>query len=320
MPERTSYVCTLTPTQASQLRSRLEDQGWHFADLPYAHWKADRAGTTVVAYQSGKLTVQGKGTSELVQFVIEPDILHEARFGYENIIAEQEHPEMFSPHAGIDESGKGDYFGPLVIAACYVDADTARQFLLMKVADSKTIKSDRRIADLAAKIRTVAADRYSVVAIGPEAYNRLYGQFRNLNRLLAWGHARALENLLEKVPSCPRAISDQFGRKETVQRALQERGRSVVLEQHPRAEADIAVAAASILARAEFVRRLDALSTRLGITLPKGGGPAVSAAAAELARRDAALLGTVAKLHFRITAAVTGSAPAGADDPPDDMA
>lgn len=314
MPERTSYVCTLTAAQAETLRARLEDRGWHLGELPYAYWKADFSGTTVVAYQSGKLTVQGKGTAELVQFLIEPEILGEARFGYEHVLAENEHPEMFTPHAGIDESGKGDYFGPLVVAACYVDADTARQMLLMKVADSKTIKSDRRIAELAAKIRTVAGGRYSLVAIGPEAYNRLYGQFRNLNRLLAWGHARALENLLEREPSCPRAISDQFGRKETVLRALKERGRNIVLEQRPKAEADIAVAAASILARAEFVRRLEVLSKQVGVTLPKGGGPAVSQTAADLARRDPARLGTVAKLHFRITAAVGGPMVAGATD------
>jgi ribonuclease HIII len=243
-----------------------------------------------------------------VQFLLEPEVLHEARFGYESVLAEQDHPDMFEPHAGIDESGKGDYFGPLVIAACYTDAEIARQLLQLKVADSKTIKSAHRMADLAGKIRTVTAGRFSVIAIGPDAYNRLYEKFANLNRLLAWGHAKALENLLELEPSCPRAISDQFGRKETVLRALQERGRSIRLEQHPKAEADIAVAAASILARAEFVRRLEALAQQIGVDLPKGAGPAVTAAATLLARRDPALLGTVAKLHFRTTAAVRAQA------------
>jgi len=310
MAERTSYVCTVDPVQVARIRGYLEDRGWRLATAPYAHWKADREGTTVVAYQSGKLTVQGKGTAELVAFFIEPEIIGEARFGYEDALAERENPAMFTPHAGIDESGKGDYFGPLVVAACYVDADSARQMLLMKVADSKTIKSGRRIVELAAKIRTVSAGRFSVVAIGPEAYNRLYEKFGNLNRLLAWGHAKALENLLEREPSCPRAISDQFGRKETVLRALQERGRHIHLEQHPRAEADIAVAAASILARDEFVRRLEALSRQVGIALPKGAGPAVTQAATELARRNPDALRTVAKLHFRTTGVVLGTAPA----------
>lgn len=310
MLERTNYVCTVTPDQARDLRGRLEERGWRLSAAPYALWKADHAGTTVVAYQSGKLTVQGKGTADLVQFLLEPEILREARFGYEHVLAETEHPDMFTPHAGIDESGKGDYFGPLVVAACYVDADMAREMLRLKVADSKSIGSDRRIAELAARIRAVTGGRFSIVAIGPEAYNRLYAKFGNLNRLLAWGHARALENLLEREPSCPRAISDQFGRREMVLRALKARGREITLEQHPKAEADVAVAAASILARAEFVRRLEALSQQVGMTLPKGGGSAVTQAAAELVRRDPALLGSVAKLHFRITAAVGGPAPA----------
>ena len=316
MAERTLYVCTVDPKQAARLRDALTDRGWRFAEAPYAFWKADREGTTVVAYQSGKLTVQGKGTADLVQFLLEPEILREARFGYESVLTEQEHPEMFEPHAGIDESGKGDYFGPLVIAACYVDADIARQLLQLKVADSKTIKSERRMADLAAKIRSVTAGRCSVVAIGPDAYNRLYEKFGNLNRLLAWGHAKALENLLELEPTCPRAISDQFGRPESVLRALQARGRAIRLEQHPKAEADIAVAAASILARAEFVRRLEALGLQVGQHLPKGASPAVTAAATELFRRAPALLGSVAKLHFRTTAVVTGGPAAESAPPP----
>ncbi len=306
MAARTSYVTTVSSAQVERIRAFLEDRGWRFAEAPYAHWKADREGTSVVAYHSGKLTVQGKGTADLVQFFLEPEILGEARFGYEEEVAAAQHPEMFTPHAGIDESGKGDYFGPLVVAACYVDGDSARQMLQCGVADSKTIKSERRITELAEKIRALSAGRFSVVAIGPESYNRLYESFGNLNRLLAWGHAKALENLLERAPDCPRAISDQFGRKETVLRALQERGRAIRLEQHPKAEADIAVAAASVLARDEFVRRLQALSKQAGVTLPKGAGPAVTQVAAELARRQPEALPRFAKMHFRTTAVVLG--------------
>jgi ribonuclease HIII len=209
---------------------------------------------------------------------------------------------MFEPHVGIDESGKGDYFGPLVVAACYVDGAMARQCLRLGVADSKSIRSARRIASLAETIRSVTGGRFSVVVVGPEAYNRLYDSFGNLNRLLAWGHARALENVLDREPGCPRALSDQFGRKELVLKALKKRGRTITLEQTPRAEADVAVAAASILARAEFVRRLETLSDSVGHALPKGAGPAVVEAASALVRRrgkDA--LRTVAKLHFRTT-------------------
>jgi ribonuclease HIII len=305
MAAKTSHVCTLSAAQAAQLRDLMEPKGWQFDQAPYARWRARLGKTTVVAYESGKLTVQGKGTPDFVQFILEPEILGEARFGYEHLLAEQESPEMFTPHAGIDESGKGDYFGPLVIAAAYVDGPLAKKLLEAGVADSKTIKSARRMATLDEAIRKLLGGRFSVVAIGPQAYNRLYGNFDNLNRLLAWGHARALENLLEKVPDCPRAISDQFGRKETVRRALQQRGRSIRLEQRTKAESDVAVAAASILARAEFVRRLETLGKAVDATLPKGAGPRVLEAARELVKtRGAEILNGIAKLHFKTTARV----------------
>jgi ribonuclease HIII len=308
MTTKTSYVCTLDAGQIARLHEILSVKGWQFGTAPYAHWKATLGKTNVVAFQSGKVTVQGKDTAELVQFVLEPEILKEARFGYEEVWAEEEHPEMFTPHAGIDESGKGDYFGPLVVAAVHVTPETAHTLRTAGVADSKTIKSDRRIAALAGVVRTTARDAWEVVAIGPEAYNRLHAKFGNVNRLLAWGHAKTLENLLEKVPDCPRAISDQFGNKSLVLNALQARGRRITLEQHPRAEQDIAVAAASILARDEFVRRLGSLGDRLGVRLPKGAGAAVDKIAATLAARGGqALLGNVAKLHFRTTGKAMGT-------------
>ena len=108
---------------------------------------------------------------------------------------------------GIDESGKGDYFGPLVIAAVFVTPVTQQDLVLMQVRDSKKI-SDGRILEMAPDIRLVCP--HSIVAIGPQRYNELYAKIRNLNRLLAWGHARALENLLQQV-DCDLAIADQFG-------------------------------------------------------------------------------------------------------------
>ena len=302
---KTSYVSKLTADQARELREILEPGEWALDTCPYAHWRAKLDGTTIVAYESGKLVVQGKGTAEFVQFTLEPKILKEARFGYEDVLAEAENPAMFTPHAGIDESGKGDYFGPLVIAAVHLDGQAARDLLELGVADSKTIKGDTRIGKLAAEIRRRLPHQYSIVPIGPEAYNRLYAKIRNVNRLLAWGHARALENVLDLVPDCPRAISDQFGRAETVRRALMEKGRDIVLEQRPKAESDIAVAAASILARDEFVRRLDTLGKNIGMTLPKGASQAVIAAGRKVVAdhgRDA--LGRLAKLHFKTTASL----------------
>ena len=202
---------------------------------------------------------------------------------------------------GIDESGKGDYFGPLVIAAVFVDATTQGELKLMEVRDSKKI-SDGRILEMAPDIKTICP--HSVIAIGPQKYNELYAKINNLNRLLAWGHAKALENLLERV-SCERAISDQFGNERLILNALQDKGRKIVLEQRPKAESDLAVAAASILARAEFLLRLKRLSGEVGTTLPKGASPAVELAAKMIVKKHGRdRLGTVAKLHFKTTQAV----------------
>ncbi len=202
---------------------------------------------------------------------------------------------------GIDESGKGDYFGPLVIAAVFVDATTQGELALMQVRDSKTI-SDGRVLEMAPDIKTICP--HSIIAIGPKKYNELYEKIRNLNRLLAWGHAKALETLLERV-TCERAISDQFGDERLILNALQEKGRKIVLEQRTKAESDLAVAAASILARAEFLLRLKRLSREVGTTLPKGASPTVELAARMIIKKHGQeRLDSVAKLHFKTTQAV----------------
>jgi ribonuclease HIII len=205
------------------------------------------------------------------------------------------------PRIGIDESGKGDYFGPLVIAAVFVDASTQRELTLMQVRDSKKI-SDGRVLEMAPDIKMICP--HSVIAIGPHKYNELYEKIRNLNRLLAWGHAKALENLLDRV-SCGRAISDQFGDERLILNALQEKGRTIVLEQRTKAESDLAVAAASILARAELLTRLKRLSNDVGTTLPKGASPVVELAARMVIKKHGReRLDSVAKLHFKTTQAV----------------
>jgi ribonuclease HIII len=215
------------------------------------------------------------------------------------------------PTIGTDESGKGDFFGPLVCAGVYVDADSAGTLQEMGVRDSKRL-SDRRCRELAESIKITQRERYDVVEITPARYNALYEQFRregkNLNTLLAWAHARVLENLLSRV-ACSRAITDQFADPRFVQSKLQQRGKAIELIQMPRAEAHIAVAAASVLARARFLERLEALSGQFGMALPKGASNAVVQAGQALVKRHG--LGTlrqVAKLHFKTTTEVLASA------------
>lgn len=202
---------------------------------------------------------------------------------------------MEEGHIGVDESGKGDYFGPLVIAACYVGPEHLAE--LDGVKDSKKL-TDPIALRLAVQIKQACP--HAIVAIGPAKYNELYGKFRNLNKLLAWGHARAIENVLEQHP-CDLVISDQFADPAGLKRQLFEKGRTIRLESRVRAEADIAVAAASILARAEFLRRLRKLSEDFGIQLPKGATSVVDVAKRFVERHGSERLGEVAKLHFKTT-------------------
>jgi ribonuclease HIII len=210
-------------------------------------------------------------------------------------------PELFPPekgHIGTDESGKGDYFGPLVVAGVYLPDGQEDVLRELGVKDSKRT-SDNRVRELAALIK--AGYKHSVVAIGPEKYNNLYAKLRNLNKLLAWAHARVIENILEGTRA-PLVITDQFGDERFVQNALMKKGKTIELVQKVRAEEDMAVAAASILARAEFLYRLNALGRDVGLELPKGSPPAAEDAAVELVRRHGPdILNRVAKVHFKIT-------------------
>jgi len=207
-------------------------------------------------------------------------------------------------HIGTDESGKGDYFGPLVIAGFFCPDGQETVLQELGVRDSKLI-SDKRCRDIAETLQQ--GYLHAVVSIGPERYNELYEKFRNLNKLLAWGHARVIENILERV-DCREAVTDQFGDERFVKNALLTRGKTITLIQKTRAESDPAVAAASILARAEFLKRLHFLGKDWDMELPKGASAAVDAAAVEFVRRHGReALGRVAKIHFKTTVKALGS-------------
>jgi ribonuclease HIII len=300
----TSHTAPLTAAQASRLREVLEERGYEFEAKPYTLYAAKKGKLSVAVYEKGpKVLVQGKDTEDFIRFLLEPEILGEAKLGYE----EELDPEMFAPHFGIDESGKGDYFGPLVIAGVYTDAPVARALKAAGVMDSKRIASAKRIRDLAAKIREVPGIAISVVAIGPERYNEMFSSFGNLNRLLAWGHAKVIANLASQRPACPRALSDQFARPDVLARALKQQNVEIQLDQRTKGESDIAVAAASIVARERFVDWMDKTSAASGVLLPLGASAAVIEAARQIAAKHGPEgLGKVAKLHFKTTAAVTG--------------
>jgi ribonuclease HIII len=297
-----SYTHPLTAEQAAKLRALLAELGFEFSPKQYTLFFAQKNKLSVAVYEKGpKVLVQGKGVEEFVQFELEPKIFGEAKLGYEEVHS----PEMFEPHFGVDESGKGDFFGPLVIAGVYVDAGIARKLLDSGVQDSKRISSDARIRALAQTIRKVTGGLTDTVLIGPARYNDLYEKFGNLNKLLGWGHARVIENLLAKKPGCPRSLSDQFADARVIEQSLLRYGRKIKIQQRTKAESDIAVAAASILAREGFIGWLDRQGKALGVRLGRGVSGEVKATAEKLvAAKGPEVLREVAKVHFRTAHAV----------------
>lgn len=300
--EITIHTTPLTLPQAQKLRALLTDRGWKFEVRPYTIFFAQKDKLTIACYEKGpKVVIQGRGTEDFIRFTLEPDILGEAKLGYEEL----NNPEMFEPHFGIDESGKGDFFGPLVIAGAYTDAESTRALMDAGVMDSKRITSDARIRELAAAIRETEGVYTVVEVVAPSRYNQLYDEFSNLNRLLARGHAIIIETLVKKVPDCPRALSDQFADPSLIKRALKEDARHIQLDSRTKAESDVAVAAASILAREGFINWLRDKSRELGMTLGKGISQAVKdQAKAYVEAHGAFALRKVAKVHFRTAAEV----------------
>lgn len=203
--------------------------------------------------------------------------------------------EGLKPLIGTDESGKGDFFGPLVIAGVYADENTQRILRTLGVDDSKKL-TDKKIAYIAEEIKKICM--YSIVVVGNKKYNVIYEKIGNLNKLLAWGHARVIENVLEKV-ECQNVLSDQFGNPNLIKNALMEKGRTVNLQQRPRAEENVVVAAASILARDAFVKSIEQMNKDYGIEFIKGASNMTIEVGKDFAHKfGKERLNEVAKIHF----------------------
>lgn len=197
---------------------------------------------------------------------------------------------------GVDESGKGDFFGPLVIAGFLSDDANLALLRAAGVKDSKLI-SDKKILEIDADLR--ADFPHEVLVISPEEYNRKYKKIKNLNKLLADGHAEIIDRLLRKHPAeC--AVSDKFGKTELVQNALIDRERHIDLKQIVRGESVAQVAAASIIARARFINEMDRISEGCGCELPRGAAAQVDRVGRLLiSRYGPAIMQKVAKIHFK---------------------
>ena len=265
-------------------------------------------------YRKGTLMIQGKAGHllQVILHVLSPFLDEHAETaangsGGGNGSGDAGTRKLPLPHIGTDESGKGDYFGPLVVGGVLVETGTRKQLVTLGIRDSKKL-GDATCRKLAAEIRRICIGKYREVIIPPERYNTLYEEFRregrNLNHLLAWGHARTIESLLEGNP-CRLAVTDQFGNESYIRSRLMKKGREIELIQEHRGERYLAVAAASILARDRFLEYLERLSGEAGLTLPKGAGaPVVAAGRKYVERHGADKLPSVAKMHYKTTAQV----------------
>lgn len=262
------YTNKFDKTQQGKLKQFFEAEGASIMPQQNAIWRAKSPKYSAIFYNTGKFLIQGSEVVDIANKL-------ESYLGLDSIQnAPSKANETLSvpyPHIGVDESGKGDFFGPLVIASVLVEENVLPILEKAGIKDCKKV-DDKNINKLAAVIKNNCV--FSVITINPAKYNELYAKLKNLNHLLAWGHARAIENILEK-KECSYALSDKFGDEKLIQNALLKLGKNIKLEQKCKAESDIAVAAASIIARAHFLSGLAEISVKYGVEIPKGASDKV---------------------------------------------
>lgn len=295
--KKTLHTKVLTDAQAEKLEAWLDKHLWAPYKVDYAKFAYKSRDVNVVVYTSGKLVVQGKGTEDFVAFVLEPEITGAFEMGYDEVL----HPEWYELHAGIDESGKGDLFGPLVSACVVADGNAVREWVSNDLRESKKVTSDNAVLKMAKMIKNTKGVAVKVSYANMEKYNALYIKFgRNLNKLLAWMHAAAIKSALAE-RHAPWGMLDQFTKQPLVQKQLDVPG--FELKMQTKAEADPVVAAASIVARATYIYAMRKLSSECGLELGKGAGSKVREQAVEIVKKfGAENLKKFAKLHFKTAA------------------
>lgn len=292
-----TFVATIDPSLAQGMMKDLKEQGFEFTRPSYTVFSAKKKGVSCTLYESGKLTVQGKEMHAFIEFYLEPHILK--TFTYTHA---KEDPHLDTcGRIGIDESGKGDFFGPLCIAGVFAEGEQVKELKQLGVRDSKSL-SENAIRTIGNAIRRQFV--HHIVKINPEKYNELIGQFHNLNKLLAWGHATTIEQLVEK-SGCRNVIIDQFADEHVVLTALKRKKLELSLTQRHRGEEDLVVAAASILARQEFVESMKKMEDSFKQEFPKGASAKTIEAGRKFVRTyGRETLGKVGKLHFKTLDAI----------------
>ena len=343
-PQKTCYTFELNGAQQEKLLALLSIGNYRPRQVPYSLAAVEGDGFNCALYAKEKhglrkLCIQGQQAQDFVEFFLEPQGIVPVTMGGGGAVASTgavaaaaaggaAPTGLRTAHGGSDESGKGDYFGPLVVACCHVDEDLAEKLRTLRVEwydsrdvkhvddggvrDCKLITNNLVLLRMGAMIRSILGpQRFSIVKIGNPAYNRLYFKIRNINRLLAWAHGTAIEELLEKRPSCNRVVVDQFAPTEaTIRRALKTRGKAATVDQHHKAESDIAVAAASVIARELFLRDMQKMTEEVfgppaegRPDIPIGSSdPRVRATAEQMVREHGPVwLMNHCKAHFQTT-------------------
>jgi ribonuclease HIII len=292
----TIFVTLLSKSIVTRLHEDLQEQGFAITKPAHTLFSAKKPGISVTLYESLKLTVQGKNMGEFIEFYLEPQILKSTAFTYKNELLLQNLDKR--ARIGVDEAGKGDYFGPLCVAGVFADESSFQTLIELGVKDSKKL-SDTQVRKIAPEI--VKKVPNYIVRLKPKKYNELYSSFRNLNSLLAWCHATVIENLAAHYP-VDVAIIDQFASEHVVEQAIRKKRLTVKLEQRVRGEEDLVVAAASIVARWGFIEGIAACEKEFNVTLPKGASSAVVKQARAIVKEyGSGILENVAKLHFKTT-------------------
>ena len=302
-PGKTMYTIKLDDEQMDKLNLALDSRGWIHKEVQYARFAYNGDRVNVVAYNSGKLVVQGKMTEDFITNLLEPEITGDFLLGYEEV----NNPEWFEPHAGLDESGKGDLFGPVVTACVIADGDMVRKWMDAGIRDSKTI-TDSVITRMNKLITGTKGVVIKTAYTGMPKYNELYRKFgQNLNKLLAWLHGRALNDALdEKKPAW--GLLDQFSKQPLVQRYVEDK--EFDLRMRPKAEEDPVVAAASVVARSTWLWQMKKLEEECGEKLPKGSGANAKEKAKSIVERlGPDSLNRFCKLHFKTAYEALGKSP-----------
>jgi ribonuclease HIII len=287
------------------LRRRIEDYGASVAgsrEIDYGtqyYLERGQESVRLNVYTTGKVAIQGK-SSRLKEML---EGWKETREGGRRRDAAPR-PVGATPRLGIDEAGKGDYFGPLVVAGARIpDAEVEGRLIEIGVRDSKLLKSDESTRRISSRLLDLlGAENVYIVALSPPEYEARRKAAGNVNRLLAETDAGIIEKLKDDVRV---VVVDEFARdtRACLEPVMPE---GVELEVRPRAEDDVAVAAASVLARARFLEELGRLSGWAGFELPRGATHVLDAGRRVFREYGRAGLDEVAKTSFRTTEQIAG--------------